>query len=85
MHELDTRGEDVLDPVPVDGVRVTPAHLHELEVVFTRELADARDEPACGGGSPVLVDEAHAPSYAIRLSCAGSVGSCSRSASIPRP
>ena len=31
-------GQHVLDAVPVDGVRVAAAHLHELEVVVAGQL-----------------------------------------------
>ena len=36
VHQLDGLGQDVLDAVPVDRVRVPAAHLHELEVVVAR-------------------------------------------------
>jgi hypothetical protein len=32
VDQLDRGREHVLNPVPVDGVGVAPAHLHELEV-----------------------------------------------------
>ena len=33
VHQLDGLGQQMLDPVAVDGVRVTAAHLHEFEMV----------------------------------------------------
>ena len=39
VHQLDGGGQDVLDPVPVDRVGVTSAHLHELELVVARQFA----------------------------------------------
>jgi hypothetical protein len=59
VHQLDPVGQDVLDPVPVDGVRVTPAHLHELEVVITGEVLDDAQQASGGDRVPVLVDEPH--------------------------
>jgi hypothetical protein len=59
VHQLDRRRQDVLDPVPVDRVRVAPAHLHQLEMAVAGELGDLRDEGACGGRVAILVDEAH--------------------------
>ena len=64
VHELDVRREHVLDPVPVDRVRVPAAHLHELEVLVAGELGDARDERSRRPRVPVLVDEAHRVAYA---------------------
>ena len=61
VHQLDGLGEDVLDPVPVDGVRVPAAHLHQLEVVVAGELGDLRHQRARRGRIAVLVDEAHHP------------------------
>jgi hypothetical protein len=59
VHKLDAGGEDVLDAVPVDGVGVAPAHLHQLHVVVSGELGDLRHECARGSRVAVLVDEAH--------------------------
>ena len=61
VHQLDGLGQDVLDPVAVDRVRVAAAHLHELEVVVAGEVGDPRHQRACRGGIAVLVDEAHHP------------------------
>ncbi len=49
----------MLNTMAVDGVRVPAAHLHELEVVVTRQRRDLGNQrPRCGR-VPVLVDEAH--------------------------
>ncbi len=59
VHQLDGLGQQVLDSVPVDGVRVTAAHLHELELVACRELGDRLDQRARGRRVPEFVDELH--------------------------
>ena len=59
VDQFDRGGQDVLDAVPVDGVRVPPAHLHELELVVAGQLRDPRHQrPGCRR-VPVFVDEAH--------------------------
>ena len=60
VHQLDGLRQQMFDAVPVDGVRVTAAHLHELELVAGRELGDRFDQGACGGRVPEFVDELHA-------------------------
>ena len=64
VHELDGRGEHVLDAVAVDRVRVPAAHLHELEVIVAGELGDPRHQGARRGRIAILVDEAHRAAYA---------------------
>ncbi len=59
VHQLDGFGQQVLDSVPVDGVRVTAAHLHELEMVGARQLGDGLDQRTCGRRVPEFVDESH--------------------------
>ncbi len=59
VHQLHRRGQDVLDPVPVDGVGVAAAHLHELEVVAAGEFGDLRHQRPGRRRVAVLVDEAH--------------------------
>jgi len=59
MDQLDALGEDVLDPVAVDGVGVATAHLHELELVVTGQVVDDPEEDAGSGWVSVLVDELH--------------------------
>jgi hypothetical protein len=50
----------MLDAVPVDGVRVTAAHLHELELVAGGEFGDRFDQGARGRRVPEFVDVLHA-------------------------
>ena len=42
VHEFDRLWQDMLDAVPINGVRVATAHLHELEVVVARQIGDTR-------------------------------------------
>ena len=42
----------MLDAVAIDGVGMTAAHLHELEVIVARQLTDARHSRS--GGAPGL-------------------------------
>ena len=60
VHQFDGLGQQMLDAVAVDGVRVTAAHLHELEMVAGREFGDRFDQGARGGRVPEFVDELHA-------------------------
>ena len=59
VHELDALGQDMLDAVAVDRVRVTTADLHELEEVVTGQLGDARDQRTRRNRIPILVDVFH--------------------------
>ena len=69
VHELDIRRKDVLDPVPVDRVRVPAADLHELEAVVGCELADARDEDRrAAAGARYSSTKRTLDAYAIRVS-----------------
>ena len=60
VHQLNGFRQQVLDAVPVDGVRVPAAHLHELELVIARQLGDGLDQSTCGRRVPEFVDELHA-------------------------
>ncbi len=66
VHQLDGFGQQVLDAVPVDGVGVPAAHLHELELVAAGQLGDGLDQRARGGRVPELVDESHCASTLSR-------------------
>ena len=72
VHELDVRGQHVLDAVAIDGVRVPAAHLHELEIITGGERRDALDQRPRGDRVAVLVDELHVPDDSA-IACSSSV------------
>ena len=51
MDELDGLRQDVLDAVPVDGVRVPAAHLHELERAVTGQFVMRATSARAAAGS----------------------------------
>ena len=51
--------QQVLDAVTVDGVRMTAAHLHELELAAVGQLGDRFDQGARGCRITEFVDELH--------------------------
>ena len=59
VDQLDRGRQHVLYPVPVDGVGVAPAHLHELEMLVPGQVGDPCHQCAGRRRVPVLVDEAH--------------------------
>ena len=60
VHQLDGLRQQMLDAVPVDGVGVPAAHLHELELVAGGQFGDRFDQGAGGRRVPEFVDELHA-------------------------
>jgi hypothetical protein len=59
VDQLDVLGQDVLEAVSVDGVGVTAAHLHELELVVTGQFGDRGHQGAAGRGVTEFVNELH--------------------------
>ena len=61
VHELDVGRQQVVDPVLVDRVRVTAAHLHQLVVPAGLDHRQDLDrDGAADVGVAELVDELHA-------------------------
>jgi len=64
VDEFDSLGEHLLDAVAVDGVCVTAADLHELELSSLGEHGDVLQQHARRRRIPVLVHESHRASSA---------------------
>src|SRR5262249_46467917 len=66
VHELDVGGQEIVDPVLVDGVRVPTAHLHDLVVPAGLDGAeDLAGERLAEAGVAELVDEPHPAASAL--------------------